>query len=304
MRFGFHMQQTTLVLTFSTALDPTSAQNVNNYQLVTSTGASIPITSAVYDPATLTVTLTPSQLLNLQLVYQLTVIGTTPGGLTSATGVPLDGAGNGTPGSNFVNTFSGEILAGPATALETTAPKIFAAKERALARKEKVFHAETKKHGVELRKIAAAEKRMAARQKTIAAKAAKSAARARAVNVRSSSAVATGTAAAGPQPVTVLSPSAVDALSVSGEPDPSAGSQPGPRGLQPSARLITTDDVKTIAGKDHSAGSPGGSLSPGLLIRSAGSPSGEEKVSNNWLFPPNYGCPIAPASRRVSVDRQ
>ena len=30
VRFGFHAQQTSLVLTFSTALNPTSAQNVNN----------------------------------------------------------------------------------------------------------------------------------------------------------------------------------------------------------------------------------------------------------------------------------
>ena len=226
MRFGFHMQQTTLVLTFSTALDPTPAQNVNNYQLVDSTGTSIPITSAVYDPTSLTVTLTPSQLLNLQMVYQLTVIGTTPGGLTSSTGVPLDGAGNGTPGSNYVNTFSGEILAGPATALQTTAPKIFAAKERELARKMKVFHAETKKPGVELRKIVAAEKRMAARQQRIAAETARSAARSRAVKVRSSSAIATRTAASSPQVGTVLSASAVDALSVSGNLTPPPAPSP------------------------------------------------------------------------------
>jgi hypothetical protein len=216
VRFGFHAQQTTLVLTFSSALAEAPAQNVNNYQLVDSTGASIPITSAVYDPTTLTVTLTPSQLLNLQMVYQLTVIGMPPGGLTSATGVPLDGAGNGTPGTNYVKMFSGEILAGPATALQTTAPKIFAAKEKELARKEKMFHAETKKPGVELRKLAAAEKRMAARQKSIAAETAKSGGSARAVKVRSSSAVATSTAASSPPIVAVPSASAVDALSALG----------------------------------------------------------------------------------------
>jgi IPT/TIG domain len=226
MRFGFHMQQTTLVLTFSTALAGAPAENVNNYQLVTSTGASIPITSAVYDPASLTVTLTPSQLLNLQMVYQLTVIGTTPGGLTSATGVPLDGLGNGTPGSNYVNMFSGEILAGPAVALQTTAPKTFAAEQREYVRKEKSFAAETKKPGVELRKVAAAEKRMAARQKRIAAETEKSGARARSVNVRSNSAVKTRTAAASPQVVTVLSASAVDALSVSGDLTPPPAPSP------------------------------------------------------------------------------
>ena len=57
VRFGFHMQQTSLVLTFSTALNPTPAQNVNNYQILTMNGTAIPISSAVYDPANLTVTL-------------------------------------------------------------------------------------------------------------------------------------------------------------------------------------------------------------------------------------------------------
>ena len=36
VRFGFHMQQTSLVLTFSSALDATPAENVNNYQIMTS----------------------------------------------------------------------------------------------------------------------------------------------------------------------------------------------------------------------------------------------------------------------------
>ena len=66
VRFGFHMQPTSLVLTFSSALDATPAQNVNNYQIVTSSGNVIPVSSAVYDPSTLTVTLSPSQRSSLQ----------------------------------------------------------------------------------------------------------------------------------------------------------------------------------------------------------------------------------------------
>ena len=65
VRFGFHMQQTSLVLTFSSALAATPAENVNNYQILTSSGVAIPVSSAVYDPATLTVTLFPEQLLSL-----------------------------------------------------------------------------------------------------------------------------------------------------------------------------------------------------------------------------------------------
>jgi hypothetical protein len=206
VRFGFHAQQTTLVLTFSQALAPTPAQNVNNYQLVDSSGNSIPITSAVYDPTSLTVTLTPSQLLTLQQVYQLTVVGMQPGGLTSSTGVPLDGLGNGTPGSNYVKMFSGEILGGPATAMQTTNPKKFAAELKELARKEKEFHAGAKKPGAAARKLAAAEKRFAAAQKRVAA--------------------VTKTSAADPRLVEVVSSSAVDALSVSGELTPAPAPSP------------------------------------------------------------------------------
>ena len=86
LRFGFHAQPTTLVLTFSSALNATSAQNINNYQIMTSSGADIPVSSAVYDAATFTVTLSPSQLLSLHTFYQLTVIGMPPTGLTSRHG--------------------------------------------------------------------------------------------------------------------------------------------------------------------------------------------------------------------------
>jgi hypothetical protein len=206
VRFGFHMQQTTLVLTFSTALAAAPAENVNNYQLVSADGTSIPITSAVYDPAHLTVTLTPSQLLSLQKVYQLTVIGKAPGGLTSATGVPLDGLGNGTPGSNYVKMFSGEILGGPATALKLAHPKRFASLQKQFVRREKGFAAAKKQTALERRRLAAAEKRTAALHHRIAAATKKSA-------------VSTGR-------VEVLSAAAVDALSVSGgltlAPTPSA----------------------------------------------------------------------------------
>ena len=87
VRFGFHMQQTSLVLTFSSALAATPAENVNNYQILTVERGRDPRRSrSVYDPATLTVTLFPEQLLSLTAFYQLTVNGTTPNGLTGATG--------------------------------------------------------------------------------------------------------------------------------------------------------------------------------------------------------------------------
>jgi len=169
VRFGFHMQQTSLVLTFSSALDATPAENVNNYQIVTMGGVVIPVSTAVYDPATFTVTLFPTQLLSLHTFYQLTVNGTTPSGLTGATGVPLDGLGNGTPGTNYVKMFSGAILVGPAPAMLSAEPKKLAAAKKELAADEKKWVAEPKKLGAEKKELAAAQKKLAAAQKRLAA---------------------------------------------------------------------------------------------------------------------------------------
>ncbi len=100
------MQPTSVVLTFSSALDPTRADDVNNYQFVTMGGRGkngnlighvTRVRAAVYDPATLTVTLYPSSRLNIHNVYRLTVNGKTSKGLMGATGVPLDSQGKGTP---------------------------------------------------------------------------------------------------------------------------------------------------------------------------------------------------------------
>jgi len=169
VRFGFHMQPTSLVLTFSSALNPTPAQNVNNYQIMNSSGVVIAVSSAVYDPTALTVTLLSSQLLSLDQVYQLTVNGTPPNGLTSASGVPIDGAGNGQAGTNFVEMFSGNILAGPSPAMLRTDPARFAAKQKELAALEKRLKADPHSSAAARRSLLAAEKRMAAEARKLAA---------------------------------------------------------------------------------------------------------------------------------------
>jgi hypothetical protein len=119
-RFGFHNQPTSLVLTFSTALEAAQAQNVSNYRIVAlgghQAGHVIKVRSAVYNPATLTVTLFLAQQLDLHKQYQLTVNGTAPNGLAGATGLLLDGQGNGVPGSSYGKTITGKLLAGPALA--------------------------------------------------------------------------------------------------------------------------------------------------------------------------------------------
>ena len=162
VRFGFHMQQTTLVLTVSSALDPTSANDVKNYQIVTTGGLVIPVRAAVYDAATLTVTLFPVRRLNLHVFHQLTVNGASPVGLAGVTGVPLDGLGNGAPGTNFVRMFSGEILAGPASAMRSKEPKKFAAAQKQLAADEKKWASAPKKAGAAQRTLAAAQRTLAA----------------------------------------------------------------------------------------------------------------------------------------------
>jgi uncharacterized repeat protein (TIGR01451 family) len=122
-RFGFHAQPTSLVLTFSTALDPASAQNTANYRIVTLgvsgrggsiVGHVIAVSAAVYDRSTLTVTLFPAERLDIHNLYQLTVNGSAPSGLAGATGLLLDGTANGVSGSNFVANISRPTLVGPA----------------------------------------------------------------------------------------------------------------------------------------------------------------------------------------------
>jgi hypothetical protein len=123
-RFGFHQQPTTLVLTFSTALSATPAQNASNYQIKTlggpgrggsNVGHITPVTSAVYNATAHTVTLSPSQQLDVHNRYQLTVTGTVPGGLVGSTGLPLNGSGK--PGTNYVTVITRSTLAGPAPAV-------------------------------------------------------------------------------------------------------------------------------------------------------------------------------------------
>lgn len=109
-RFGFHVRPTTLVLAFDQALDPATAQSPINYKITGPTGHAIAVRSVLYDPSTLTVTINPSERLNVHYAYQLTVQGVDAGGLVSAAGFRLDGAGSGHPGSNFTARIDRSLL--------------------------------------------------------------------------------------------------------------------------------------------------------------------------------------------------
>ena len=118
-RFGYHAQPTILVVSFSEPLDAAQAQDVSNYRIVKVGGSGggrvTRVSDAVYDSVTRTVKLYMAQRLNVHDLYKITITGTAPGGLTGTDGTLLDGAGNGEPGSNYVEVFSGKILAGRST---------------------------------------------------------------------------------------------------------------------------------------------------------------------------------------------
>ncbi len=105
-RSRLHDETGAFVLTFNLPLDVGLAESLANYTVV-STGPDrkdsvVPIRSARYDAAAQTVTLRPNHRLSARGTYQLTVIGTSPGGLTTTVGPYLAGAGTGQPGTDYV----------------------------------------------------------------------------------------------------------------------------------------------------------------------------------------------------------
>jgi Bacterial Ig-like domain (group 3) len=101
LRYGYHMRPTTVVLTFDQALDELTAEDDANYRIIGPAGRVIGIKSAVYDPATLSVTLRPEQRMNIHHTYELVVDGTAPHGVTNTFGQLLDGTDSGHPDSDY-----------------------------------------------------------------------------------------------------------------------------------------------------------------------------------------------------------
>ncbi len=100
-RYGYHMGQTSIVLTFDQALDAVTAEDAADYRITGPAGQTIAVRKAVYDPADLTVTLHPVDRVNVHKTYKLIVDGTSPHGLTNTSGQLLDGADRGSPDSNY-----------------------------------------------------------------------------------------------------------------------------------------------------------------------------------------------------------
>lgn len=109
-----------VVLTFNTPLDPASAQNVKAYSISRKTKGDnssfglidtsspgdtrrVRIESAVYDPATQTVTLRPSEPFDLGRRFRrLRVSGAGANAIMDAEGAPIDGNGDGRPGGDAI----------------------------------------------------------------------------------------------------------------------------------------------------------------------------------------------------------
>ena len=113
-RLGIHAQPTQITLTFNEGVIQSGAENVANYRIIAACAdgqfgphdaRTIRIKSAVYNPATDTVTLTPVHRLNWHRRYEIKVNGSSPTGLTDLFGNLLDGARNGKTGSDYVAVF-------------------------------------------------------------------------------------------------------------------------------------------------------------------------------------------------------
>lgn len=133
VRYGYHAQPTTLVASFSQTLNASAASNLDNYVL-TSAGAdgrfgtrddkNIKLASAIYNAGANTVTLGLVQKnIPLRQLYRLAITGTPTSGLQNTGGVFLGGQGIGAPGTNYVQIFSGKILAGPNLLLKSSKGK-------------------------------------------------------------------------------------------------------------------------------------------------------------------------------------
>jgi hypothetical protein len=139
-RVGIHAQPTLLVLTFNRPMDAATGQDLRNYLLfqVGPLGFAgphpqpIPITAAVYDPATQSVILAPRSPLALGGYYLLTVSGAGPHPVRDVTGAPLTGTGTGGQPGDYIALVHGPgpWVTPPPVVPARTAPAVPAGPQR------------------------------------------------------------------------------------------------------------------------------------------------------------------------------
>ena len=130
-RYGYHGQPTFFVVSYSQAMEPKSAANTSNYQLVmagrdgifgTRDDLRVAIKRVAYNSANQSSLIEPVQrALPLHQKYRLTIIGTPTAGVQNEAGTFLGGQGVGAPGTNYVTTFDSKALAGPSLLMEPAA---------------------------------------------------------------------------------------------------------------------------------------------------------------------------------------
>ena len=133
-RFGFHTRPTTLVIQFDGALDAASTQNINDYTIIGPGGRHIAVASAVCDAKAWSVTLSPATRLNVHHTYRLIVRGTGTNPIRDRAGIAIDGAGDGTVGSDYQTkiTAANLVIVGHHPRAKKGLAAILAKDERAL----------------------------------------------------------------------------------------------------------------------------------------------------------------------------
>ncbi len=118
-RYGYHAYPTYLLVHFDTPLAAFTADRAKNYKIVGPSGDSIRVLSAIYDAGSKTVTLVPSEQLDVHRTYRLKINGKTSSAVTSLYGLKLDGKGKGVAGTNYTTSLTRRNLAGQAYQLPT-----------------------------------------------------------------------------------------------------------------------------------------------------------------------------------------
>lgn len=101
LRYGYHWMPTIVVVSFNQALDPAAAADAKDYRIIGPGGRIIRVKRAVYNRQAMTVTLYPSQRINIHHKYELIIDGITSHGIRNTYSQLLDGAKSGKPGSDY-----------------------------------------------------------------------------------------------------------------------------------------------------------------------------------------------------------
>ncbi len=138
VRYGYHAQPTSFVVSFDSELDPASAGDLANYTLIgagrdgrfgTRDDQAIRLRSASYSATNRQVTLNPASRLLLRSRYKLVLKGSA-GGLADRSGRLLDGNGDGKAGGDHVRVIDQRDLAGPAPNVRALAAVKLAGRKR------------------------------------------------------------------------------------------------------------------------------------------------------------------------------